>query len=129
MHRNSDEKEEKRAVNKPIDTSVAKLINKYEWRKITDRAKTGTGKAAKKDPEWYIILDPVFSETYSKLSLASQANDILFSNSSDEESWGCDNHLEDKPCDKLHKRDVFPNESANTVSGDETEKTETINRR
>ena len=132
LRRNSNEKEEKRAENhSPIDTSIAKLRNKYkwlkdQWRKITDRAKTGSGKAAKKDPEWYTILDPVFSETYTKLNLASQANDILSSNSSDEESGECASDLEDKLC---AKRSISPSESAYTGSGDESGKTETTNKR
>ncbi|CAB4023286.1 Hypothetical predicted protein [Paramuricea clavata] len=98
LHRTSNESQEKQNVNgNRIDTSVPKLRNKYkwlkdQWRKITDRAKTGSGQAAKDDPEWYTILDPVFTETHTKLKLASQADDILSSNSSDEESGGYDSY-------------------------------------
>ena len=77
LQRNSNEKKQKKLENQsPIDTSTAKLEGKYKWlkdqcHKTTNRAKTGSGKAAKKDPEWYIILDLVFTETYTNLNLAS----------------------------------------------------------
>lgn len=71
---------------KSIDTSASKLRAKYKWmkdkwRNYTDRAKSGTGKAAKNEPEWFHIIDPIFSETNAKLKLASEANDLLSSES------------------------------------------------
>lgn len=53
LSRNSDvSQREEKVNNNPIDTSIPKLRNKYkylkdQWRKITDRAKTGSGKRQK----------------------------------------------------------------------------------
>ena len=51
----------------PSDTSLEKLRRKYttlkaEWRKIFDRCKNGSGLAPEKEPSWYKILKPIFSE-------------------------------------------------------------------
>ncbi len=123
--------EDEKVKSSPLDTSIQKLRNKYkwlkdQWRKITDRAKTGSGQAAKDDPEWYTILNPVFSETHTKLKLASQANDILSSNSSDEDSGGCKSN-EDPTCEK--NPSLSPSASTCTGSGDETEKSLTTKKR
>ena len=131
LRRNSKESQRKeKESSNSIDTSIPKLRNRYkwlkdQWRKITDRAKTGSGKAAKHDPKWYTILDPVFCETHTKLKLASQATDIMSSDSSDKESDGygsTDQSLGKKPS-------VSPSTSACTGSGNETEKSEMTNKR
>ena len=72
----------KKGKEKAIDTSVAKLRAKYkwlivEWRKFTDRAKSGSGKPAINKPEWFNIIDPIFSETHTQLKVATKADDIL----------------------------------------------------
>lgn len=73
-----------------IDTSVVKLRAKYkwlkdQWRKYTERAKTGSGKAAVDEPEWFHIIDPIFSETHTELKVATKAADIFDTNSEEEE--------------------------------------------
>ena len=35
---------------------------KAEWRKISDRCKNGSSLAPEKEPSWYEILNPIFSE-------------------------------------------------------------------
>ena len=67
-----------------LDTSVMKLRKKYnnlktEWRKITDRAKSGSGLAPQKEPQWYIYLNDIFSETNEDLDLAAESADLSFS--------------------------------------------------
>ena len=86
----------------PLDTSVLKLRKKYanlktEWRKISDRAKTGSGLAPEKEPKWYNHINEIFSETNADLDLAAESGDLSFTrqfnnlNYSDEDS--------DKPSD------------------------------
>jgi hypothetical protein len=81
---------------KSIDTSVLKLRAKYKWMKdkwrhYTDRAKSGSGKAAINEPEWFHIIDPIFSETNTKLKVTTKANDLMSSeneeDSNDESSY------------------------------------------
>lgn len=54
---------------------------KDQWRKFTDRVKTGSGKAPVREPEWYNI-NPVFSDTHGNLEVCSKANDVLSDTSS-----------------------------------------------
>ena len=86
----------------PLDTSVLKLRKKYanlktEWRKISDRAKTGSGLAPEKEPKWYNHINEIFSETNADLDLAAESGNLSFTqqfnnlNYSDEDS--------DKPSD------------------------------
>ena len=79
----------KRGKENAIDTSVIKLRAKYkwlkeQWRKYRDRVKIGSGKAAKDEPEWFHIIDPIFSETHTELKVATKAADILESDKSSE---------------------------------------------
>ena len=75
---------------KAIETSVVKLRAKYkwlkeQWRKFTDRTKSGSGKSAIDEPEWFTIIDPIFSETHTELKVATKAADILNSDDSSED--------------------------------------------
>ena len=50
-----------------LDTSLEKLHKKYtaleaEWREISNKCEKGTGLATEKEPTWYKILNPIFSE-------------------------------------------------------------------
>ena len=79
----------KKGKEKAIDTSVVKLRAKYkwlkeQWRRFTDRAKSGSGKSAIDEPEWFVIIDPIFSETHTELKVATKAADILVSDGSSE---------------------------------------------
>ena len=72
----------KKGKERAIDTSVAKLRTKYkwlktEWKRLTDRAKSGSGQATIDEPEWFKIIDPIFSETHAQLKVATKADDIL----------------------------------------------------
>ena len=80
----------KKGKEKAIETSVVKLRAKYKWlkeqrRKFTDRAKSGSGKSAIDEPEWFTIIDPIFSETHTELKVATKAADILNSDDSSED--------------------------------------------
>ena len=80
----------KKGKEKAIETSVVKLRAKYkwlkeQWRKVTDRAKSGSGKSAIDEPEWFTIIDPIFSETHTELKVATKAADILNSDDSSED--------------------------------------------
>ena len=66
----------KKGKPKEIDTSVVKLQAKYkwlkeQWRKYTDRAKSGSGKSAIDEPEWFNIMNPILSETHTELKAVS----------------------------------------------------------
>ena len=79
--------------NSPLDISPARLRIKYkflrkQWRKFTDRVKMGSGKAPIEEPEWFTILNPIFSDTMGDMDAASSPSDVLSptaSSSSDEE--------------------------------------------
>lgn len=80
----------KKGKKKAIETSVVNLRAKYkwlkeQWRKFTDRAKSGSGKSAIDEPEWFTIIDPIFSETHTELKVATKAVDILNSDDSSED--------------------------------------------
>ena len=71
----------KKGKAKEIDTLVVKLRAKYkwlkeQWRKYTDRAKSGSGKSAIDEPEWFNIMNPILSETHTELKVATKAADI-----------------------------------------------------
>ena len=60
---------------------------KAEWRKISHRAKRGSGLALKKEPRWYKVLNPVFTETNEVLEITGNSADVSFSlNEDDDES-------------------------------------------
>ena len=79
--------------NSPLDISPARLRIKYkflrkQWRKFTDRVKIGSGKAPIEEPEWFTILNPIFSDTMGDMDAASSPSDVLSPaapSSSDEE--------------------------------------------
>ena len=92
-----NEREKSKSTSKrkytPLDTSPAKLRIKYkflrtQWRKFTDRVKKGSGKSPKTEPEWFTILNSIFSDTMGSMDTASSPNDVLSeeSSASDEET-------------------------------------------
>ena len=86
MAEDAEESVPKKRLNKSIDTSVPKLRVKYKWlkdqrRKLTDIIKVGSGKLPIDELEWFKILDPVFSETHTKLKIATKGTDIQSSES------------------------------------------------
>ena len=56
---------------------------KDQWKKITDRVRVGSGKAAVQEPAWYKKLNPIFSDTNSNIEVATKASDINSSSESD----------------------------------------------
>ena len=76
----------------PLDTSVNKLRKKdtslkAEWQNILDRARCGSGLAPEKEPKWYRILYPVFTETKKDLEVIGSSADVSFLlNEGDDES-------------------------------------------
>jgi len=72
----------------PLKIDVEKLRNKFkwmkdQWRKYTDRIKKGSGKASIQEPEWYAIINPIFSDTHGNMELSSKASDVLSDDYSD----------------------------------------------
>ena len=67
-----------------MDTSVDKLRKRYanlktEWRCITDRVKTGSGLSPVNEPNWYCIINEIWSETNQDLNLTTSGQDTSFS--------------------------------------------------
>ena len=59
-------------VDAPINTDVTSLQKKYnylkgEWRKISDRAKLGSGLSPEKGQKWYLLLNPSWSDGNAEL--------------------------------------------------------------
>ena len=66
-----------------LDTSIGKMRIKLknlkaEWRKITDRSKTGSGLSPESEPDWYKVINCVLSETNSEINLSSNAGETSF---------------------------------------------------
>ena len=52
---------------------------KADWRKVLDRAKRESELAPGKEPKWYKILNPVFTETNEDLEITRNSADVSFS--------------------------------------------------
>ena len=50
---------------------------KDQWRKYTDRIKKGSGKSPIQKPEWYKIINPIFSDTHCNLEIVSKVSGVL----------------------------------------------------
>ena len=66
-----------------LDVSNEKLRQKYkwlrqEWSSKTTRAKNRSGLYLDKEPHWYKVINPVFTETHRPLNLVSSAMDTSF---------------------------------------------------
>ena len=125
---------EEPAISKPkkkeksIDTSIVKLRAKYKWikdkwRQYTDRAKSGSGKAALNEPEWFHIINPIFSETNAKLKVATQANDLVSSENEEDSDGESGNDLSDEeadesdPSNRNQQRSPFSTQSNTSCDG------------
>lgn len=118
-----------------LELSIEKLRQKYkwfktEWTNITNRAKHGSGLEPEKEPNWYKILDPVFSETHKPLNLISSAAEI-----SEEGSDISDAEKEDEPYifddDEKYNKDVHissgtEQESIDVVGDEEPKESQPI---
>ena len=86
-HRSSKSKKELLPLN--IEAEKLRIKFKWmkdQWRKYTDRIKKGSGKSPIQEPEWYTIINPVFSDTNGDLKFASEAMHVLSDNSDSEVS-------------------------------------------
>ncbi len=97
--------------NKKLDTSVDALRSKYKWLKNqwtakTDRAKNGSGLDPDKEPKWYQLLNPIFSESHTPLNLSSSGKDAYSdsSDSSEEETAATDGTTKTKTNMKFLER-------------------------
>ena len=70
---------------------------KGQWRRYTDRGKKGRDQSPLTEPEWYKILNPIFSDTHGNMELASQASDALY-----EKICGTSNIYENEQADGSH---------------------------
>ncbi len=66
----------------PLEIDVDKLRAKFKclkdvWRRLTDRVKKGSGISPIEEPEWYQIINPIFSDTQGCLQPITQASKIL----------------------------------------------------
>ena len=100
---------------KSIDTSIVKLRAKYKWikdkwRQYTDRVKSGSGKAAMNEPEWFHIINPIFSETNAKLKVATKASDLLSSENEEDSAGETGDELSDERVDETHESDLLRNQ-------------------
>ena len=67
---------------------------KDQWRRYTDRIKKGSGKSPIQEPEWYRIINPIFSDTHGNMEVASQASDVLSDDPNDSETSDTDEAVE-----------------------------------
>ncbi|CAB4032015.1 Hypothetical predicted protein [Paramuricea clavata] len=84
----------------PLNIDAEKLRIKFkwmkdQWRKYTDRIKKGSGKSPIQEPEWYTIINAVFSDTHGNLEIASKARDVLSDDSESDVSNSEDTELVD----------------------------------
>ncbi len=74
-----------------IEITAARLRVKYkfirnQWGKFTDHVKKGSGKAPIEEPEWFTILNPIFSDSMREISVSSCSYDILLLHDPDSSS-------------------------------------------
>ena len=79
----------KKGRQRPMNTSIPKLRVKHKWMKdqwvkITDKMKVDSGKSPVDEPEWFKILDPIFSETHAELKIATKGSDMLSEDSGED---------------------------------------------
>ena len=85
------EKWKRKRKDTAIEITAARLRVKYkflrnQWRKFTDRVKKGSGKAPIDEPEWFSILNPIFSDSMGEMSVSSCSDDILLPHDPDSSS-------------------------------------------
>ena len=75
-------KSKRKGKDTTLEITPSRLRVKYkfirnQWRKFTDRVKKGTGKAPIVEPDWFTILNPVFSDTMGEMNVSSCSDDIF----------------------------------------------------
>lgn len=82
------EKSKRKLRDTALEITPPRLRVKYkflrsQWRKFTDRVKKGSGKAPIDEPEWFTIINPVFSDTLGDVDVVSCSGDVLVSHDSE----------------------------------------------
>ena len=77
-------KSKKKGKDTALEFSPARLrvkfkFNRNQWQKFTDRVKKGSGKAPILEPEWFTILNAVFSDTMGEIDASSCSHDVFLS--------------------------------------------------
>ena len=80
---------------------------KNKWRQYTDRAKSGSRQAAINEPEWFHIINPIFSEANANLKVATKADDLMSSENED----NSDGETADKLSDEIVDESINPSRS------------------
>ena len=105
----------------PLRVDVERLRVKFkwmkdQWRKYTDRIKKGSGKSPIQEPEWFKIINPIFSDTHGNLEIASKASDVL----SDADSYaGSDEEQTDRSHSSYQEEDGEADFTSTSESGSE----------
>jgi hypothetical protein len=68
--------------DEPLNLCPEKLKAKFKWIKdqwklFTDRVKKASGKPPIKEPAWYLIINPIFSDTQGELSPCTKSSDLI----------------------------------------------------
>ena len=105
----------------PLRVNVERLRVKFKWMKdqwckYTDRIKKGSGKSPIQEPEWFKIINPIFSDTHGNLEIASKASDVL----SDADSYaGSDEEQTDRSHSSYQEEDGEADLTSTSESGSE----------
>ena len=92
---------------------------KGEWCKFHGKCKNGSGLVAEKEPSWYKILKPIFSEKNESLHLAEGSDDLLF----DLQNYSIDSDFESRLTDdknsfqKSHEKSLNEEGKRNVIRG------------
>ena len=117
IEENDREKRKGKRRDSPLQITPARLRIKYkwlrsQWRMLTDRVKKGSGKAPIKEPEWFTILNPIFSDTMGDMDVATSPGDVLPYDSDDSFSDEESEHV--RPDDTSSTSNPEPDVSANS---------------
>ena len=92
---------------------------KGEWCKFHGKCKNGSGLVAEKEPNWYKILKPVFSEKNESLHLAEGSEDLLFDLQNDNIDSDFESRLTDdkNSFQKSHEESLNEEGKQNVIRG------------
>ena len=92
---------------------------KGEWCKFHGKCKNGSGLVAEKEPNWYKILKPVFSEKNESLHLAEGSEDLLFDLQNDSIDSDFESRLTDdkNSFQKSHEESLNEEGKQNVIRG------------
>ena len=104
----------------PLEIDVDKLRAKFkwlkeQWRRLSDRVKKKSGVSPIEEPEWYQIINPIFSDTQGCLKPITQASEILSDESDDSD------YSEDTSMSKESNKTDDNSENLSNIADDESE--------